>query len=43
VKESNVIYIDTSVYMMNKLSAVIVENNNVLDILSVDTKPVDME
>jgi serine/threonine protein phosphatase 1 len=41
-KESNAVYIDTSAYMMNKLSAVIVENNNVMDILSVPTNPVDL-
>jgi len=42
-KENNVVYIDTSAYLMNELSAVIVEDNNVLDILSVSTKPEDME
>lgn len=44
IKESNkVVYIDTSVYMMNKLSSVIVEDNNILDIISVATKPEDLE
>lgn len=36
-EKSNVIYIDTSVYTGNKLSAVIVEGNNVIEILSVST------
>jgi serine/threonine protein phosphatase 1 len=40
---NNVAYIDTSVYMMNKLSAVIVEDNNILDILSVATRSLDLE
>ena len=42
-KESNVVYIDTSAYMINKLSAVIVEDNKILDILSVPTNPVDLK
>ena len=36
-QECNVVYIDTSAYMMNKLSAVIIEDNNILDILSANT------
>jgi hypothetical protein len=42
-KKNNVVYIDTSVYLMNKLSAVIIEDNNILDILSVATKAEDMK
>jgi len=42
-KASNVVYIDTSVYMMNKLSAVIVEDNNIEDILSVSTNEEDLK
>jgi len=42
-RESNVIYIDTSVYMMNKLSAVIIEDNNIEDILSVPTNDDDLK
>ena len=41
-KKNNVLYIDTSVYMMNKLTAVVVENNHVSDIISVPTKPEDL-
>jgi Calcineurin-like phosphoesterase len=36
-EENNVIYIDTSVYTGNKLSAVIVNDNKITDILSVPT------
>ena len=36
-EKSNTIYIDTSVYTGNKLSAAIVENNKVIEILSVST------
>jgi serine/threonine protein phosphatase 1 len=36
-ESNNVIYIDTSVYTGNKLSAVIIEENRVIDILSVST------
>lgn len=42
-KLNNVVYIDTSAYMMNKLSAVIVEDNNIMDILSVPTLLIDIE
>jgi serine/threonine protein phosphatase 1 len=42
-KENNVVYIDTSVYLMNKLSAVIIEDNVVIDILSVRTKAKDIK
>jgi serine/threonine protein phosphatase 1 len=40
--KNNVLYIDTSVYTGNKLSAVIIENNEVLDILSVPTFKEDL-
>jgi serine/threonine protein phosphatase 1 len=40
--QNNVLYIDTSVYTGNKLSAVIVENNEVLDIMSVPTFSEDL-
>lgn len=36
-EKSNTIYIDTSVYTGNKLSAVIVEENKVIEVLSVST------
>lgn len=36
-EKSNAIYIDTSVYTGNKLSAVIVEENKVIEVLSVET------
>ncbi len=36
-EKSNTIYIDTSVYTGNKLSAVIVESNQVIEVLSVQT------
>jgi serine/threonine protein phosphatase 1 len=42
-KHSNVVYIDTAAYMMNKLSSVIVEDNTILDILSVPTIIEDLE
>ncbi|MGA7722111.1 MAG: metallophosphoesterase [Ignavibacteriaceae bacterium] len=42
-KENNVVYIDTSVYLMNKLSAVIIEDSKILDIISVATRPEDMK
>jgi len=42
-KENNVVYIDTSVYMMNELSAVMIEDNKIIDILSITTKPEDMK
>lgn len=39
---NNVLYIDTSVYAGNKLSAAIIENNKVLEIISVSTNPGDL-
>ncbi len=42
-KENNVVYVDTSVYTGNKLSAVIVEDNKILEIFSVPAKPEDLE
>jgi serine/threonine protein phosphatase 1 len=42
LKSSNALYIDTSVYTGNKLSAVIVENNKVIETLSVNTYPEDI-
>lgn len=42
-KKNNVVYIDTSCYSGNKLSAVIVENDNVIDILSVSTNEKDIQ
>jgi len=41
-KYNNVLYIDTSVYTGNKLSAVVIEKNEILDILSVPTFPEDI-
>lgn len=40
---SNVIYIDTSVFSGNKLSAVIIENNKLIEVISVETKAKDIE
>ncbi len=40
---SNVVYIDTSAYSGNKLSAVIIENSTLLEVLSVETKMKDIE
>ena len=42
-KENNAAYIDTAVYVGNKLTAVIVDENNILDIISVPTKRKDIE
>ena len=39
----NVVYIDTSAYSGNKLSAVIIDNNKLLEVISVETKPKDIE
>lgn len=41
-EQNNVIYIDTSVYTGNKLSAVIVNDNKITDILSVPTADKDI-
>lgn len=43
IENNNVIYIDTSVYTGNKLSAVIVENNKVVDKIGVPTYKRDIE
>lgn len=42
-KKNNVAYIDTAVYVGNKLSAVIIEENNIIDILSVRTNIKDIK
>ena len=42
-KTNNVAYIDTSVYTGNKLSAVIVEDNKILESFSVSTYDIDIE
>jgi hypothetical protein len=39
---SNAVYIDTSVYTGNRLSAVIVEDGEVVDIISVETELSDI-
>ncbi len=41
-KDNNVVYIDTSAYSGNMLSAVIVNNNNIEDIISVPTDKRDI-
>lgn len=41
-KKNNALYIDTSVFSGNKLSAVIIEKNNILDTLSVHTHNEDI-
>jgi len=41
-KSNNVVYIDTSIYAGNKLSAVIVEQNKVIDALSMPTIEKDL-
>jgi serine/threonine protein phosphatase 1 len=42
-EKNNVVYIDTSVYSGNKLSAVIIEKNTIVDILSVPTIEEDIK
>jgi serine/threonine protein phosphatase 1 len=42
-KTSNTLYIDTSAYAGNKLSAVIVDDNKLVEIFSVETFPEDIE
>ncbi|MBZ0200455.1 MAG: metallophosphoesterase [Ignavibacteriaceae bacterium] len=42
VEENNALYIDTSIYTGNKLSAVIVENNKVIDEIAVPTDKKDI-
>jgi Calcineurin-like phosphoesterase len=42
-KSNNVAYIDTSIYTGNKLSAVIVDNNEIIDTISVPTVLSDIE
>ena len=41
-KKSNVLYIDTSAFAGNKLSAVIIDKNKMIDSISVETVPVDI-
>ncbi len=41
-KASNAVYIDTSAYAGNKLSAVIIKENTVVDVMSVATKKEDV-
>ncbi len=41
-KKSNTLYIDTSVYTGNKLSAVFIEDNKLAEVISVKTKPEDI-
>ncbi len=41
-KVSNTLYIDTSAYSGNKLSAVIVEDNQLVEIFSANTNPLDI-
>jgi serine/threonine protein phosphatase 1 len=41
-KKNNVLYIDTSVYTGNKLSAVIIEDNTLVDVLSIPTHSQDI-
>lgn len=41
-KKSDTLYIDTSVYTGNKLSAVIIDNNKMTDKISVATRPEDI-
>lgn len=41
-KSSNAVYIDTAACSGNKLSAVIVNENNLVDIISVPTDPIDI-
>ncbi len=43
LKSNNVAYIDTSVYTGNKLSAVIVEKDNIIDTISVPTFTEDIQ
>lgn len=40
-KESNVLYIDTAAVAMNKLSAAVVDKNNIVEIISVKTEIID--
>jgi len=40
--ESNVLYIDTAAIAKNKLSAAVLEKNNIVEIISVDTEIVDV-
>ena len=42
-EQNNVVYIDTSIYTGNKLSSVIVDNNTIIDIISVPAKFEDLE
>jgi serine/threonine protein phosphatase 1 len=42
-KKSNVLYTDTSAFAGNKLTAVIIDNNKLVESISVDTVPLDIE
>lgn len=42
VEEANALYIDTGAYSQNKLSAVIIEEGEIRDVLSAQTVPVDL-
>ena len=42
-KKNNVVYIDTSVYTGNRLSAVVVHNNEIIDVLYTPTDKRDIE
>jgi len=41
-KKSNALYIDTSAFAGNKLTAVIIDNNKLVDSFSVNTVPIDI-
>lgn len=41
-KFANVLYIDTSVYVGNKLSAVIIDDNQLIDVMAESTNPLDL-
>ncbi len=42
-EQNNIVYIDTSIYTGNKLSSVIVDNNEIIDIISAAAKFEDLE
>lgn len=42
VEDSNALYIDTGAYSHNKLSAVILEQGEISDVIAVETMPVDL-
>jgi serine/threonine protein phosphatase 1 len=43
IQFNNTVYIDTSVYSGNKLSCIIVEEGKIIDSLSIQTSPLDIE